>query len=293
MATRTERARKWRSPKKTGRKKAVAKRAKGATTGARAIWKGVIAFGAVSIPVKLYSAVQDKSIHFRLLDARREEPVKQQMIDPSTGDVVPHEEIRSAYQGKGGDLVLLDEDELEAVEPKPSRDIDVQRFIDPTLIGPEWYDRPYYLGPDGDAKGYFALAKALAGQNKEGIARWVMRKKDYSGALRAEGEYLVLITLRHAGEVVPVTALPKPKGRDLDKREVDMAKQLIEAMRADFDIKEFKDEYRGRVLELVEAKAAGKVIRFPKAPTRKEAASLTSVLEKSLAVAKKQRRQSA
>ncbi|MGH7678255.1 MAG: Ku protein [Gemmatimonadaceae bacterium] len=289
MATRSARARKWRSPKKRTAKK-TARRGKGATSGARAIWKGVITFGSIEVPVKLYSAVQDKSIHFRLLDPKRKEPVKQQMIDPSTGDVVPHEEIHKAYQSKAGVLVMLDAQELEAAEPEDSRDIEMVRFVDAQQIAPAWYDRPYYLGPDGESKAYFALARALANQKKEGIARWVMRKKDYVGALKAEGDYLALITLRHTGEVVPADALPSPGGRDLDKREVDMARQLVESMVDDFDIKSFKDEYRNRVLELVEAKAAGKVLKFPKTAVRKEPTSLASVLEKSLVAAKKRRK---
>ena len=290
MATRTARARKWRSPKKTGRKRTAAKRGKKGATGARAIWKGVLTIGSIEVPVKLYSAVQDKSIHFRLLDAKNEEPVKQQMIDPGSGDVVTSDATRSAYQGKGGDLVLLDDEELAATEPEPSRDIDLQRFLDAGHIASAWYNRPYYLGPDGDTAAYFALARALGNQKKEGIARWVMRKKDYVGALKVNGDYLVLITLRHAGEVVPASSLPAPGGRELNAKEVDMAKQLVEAMRGDFDITEFKDEYRERVLDLVKAKAAGKVVRFPKAVARKEPTSLTSVLEKSLAAAKKERK---
>jgi DNA end-binding protein Ku len=211
----------------------------------------------------------------------------QQMIDPDTGDVVPNSEIRSAYETKSGELVMLDDDELEAAEPEPSRDIEITRFVDQDDIGSAWYDRPYFLGPDGDsADDYFALARALAEQKKEGIARWVMRNKEYSGALKAEGEYLVLITLRHAGEVVPASALPAPGGRDVSQKEVAMAKQLVDTMIAEFDPAKYKDEYRARVLDLVEAKAKGKVIKFPKAPKRPETTSLATVLQKSLAQAK-------
>ena len=290
MATRTARTRKWRTPKKrttksaAGRKRATS--AKSGSGGARAIWKGTISLGAIEVPVKLYSAVQDKSIHFRLLDPKRKEPVKQQMIDPSTGDVVPHAEIHKAYQSKAGVLVMLDAEELEAAQPEDSRDIEMVRFVDAEQIAPAWYDRPYYLGPDGESKAYFALARALANQKKEGIARWVMRKKDYVGALKAEGDYLALITLRHTGEVVSADALPTPGGRELDKREIDMAKQLVESMVDDFDIAAFKDEYRNRVLELVEAKSAGKVLKFPKPKTRREADDLTTLLAKSLKGAK-------
>ena len=133
----------------------------------------------------------------------------------------------------------------------------------------------------------------LRERGRLGVARWVMRDKEYVGALRADGGYLLLITLRHAGEVVPPSALDAPGGRALDKREIAMAKQLIAAMEDELDIASFKDEYRERVLELVEAKAAGKVVKFPRARAKKTDKSLADVLEKSLAAAKKKERKSA
>lgn len=257
---------------------------------ARAMWKGRIRFGSADVPVKLYSAVQDRAVHFRLLDAKNKEPVKQQMVDPSTGDVVESSEIRRAFPADDGRLVVLDEEELAELEPEQSRDIEITRFVPAETITHEWYDRPYYLGPDGSESEYFALVEALEKQNREGVARWVMRKKEYVGALRAEDGYLVLITLRHAGEVVPASSLRAPSGRDLDERELRMAKQLIAAMEDDFDIAAYRDEYRDRVLDLVEAKAAGKVVKFPKAPARPKEKSLADVLERSLAAAGKGRK---
>ena len=258
--------------------------------GARAIWKAHIRIGAVDVPVKLYSAVQDRSVHFRLLDEKRHEPVRQHMVHPDTGKVVDSEDIQRAFPTEEGDLVILDEKDLEAVEPKPSREIEVTRFVPPKSITHVWYDRPYYVGPDEQDERYFALAAALRKRELEGVARWVMRKKEYAGALRAEGDYLMLITLRHAGEVVPASALPAPTGRELDDREVAMAKQLVAAMEDPFDITAFRDEYRDRVLELVEAKAAGKVVKFPRAPRKTAETSLADVLERSLAGAAKERK---
>jgi len=253
---------------------------------ARAIWKGHIRFGAVDVPVKLYSAVQDRAVRFRLLDAKRREPVKQHMVHPNTGKVVESEDIRRAFESEEGRLVVLDEEELEEINPQPSRDIEVTRFVPAGAIPEPWYDRPYYLGPDEEAdKRYFALAAALRKREVEGVVRWVMRNKEYVGALLAEGDYLMLITLRHANEVVPASALSPPSGRALEAREVAMAKQLVEAMEDEFDIAAYHDEYRERVLELVEAKAAGKVVKFPKAPRRQTETSLADVLEASVAAA--------
>jgi DNA end-binding protein Ku len=253
--------------------------------GVRAIWKANLTFGAVDVPVKLYSAVQDRTVHFRLLDARRHEPVKQHMVDPDSGDVVDSAGIRRAYPTEDGDLVILDEEELAGAAPPESRDITITRFVPPQAITHQWYDRPYFLGPDEDDAGYFALAQVLDKRGVEGVAHWTMRNKEYVGALRAEGGYLMLITLRRAGEVVPASALPAPAGRALDAREVAMAKQLVSAMEDPFDINTYHDEYRERVVELMQARAAGKVVKFPRAQIRKTDVDLADVLQASLAAA--------
>jgi DNA end-binding protein Ku len=257
---------------------------------ARAIWKGRIRFGDVDVPVKLYSAVQDRSIRFRLLHEKDGEPVTQRMIDPSTGDVVEHSEVRRAFPTEDGELVLLDDDELASIQPEPSRDIEITHFVDPAAITHQWYDRPYFLGPDDDDSAYAALADALRRRNAEGVARWVMRNSEYVGALRVHGDHLVLMTLRRAGEVVPASALDAPGGRALDRREVDMATQLVAALEDELDLTEFRDEYRDRVLELIEAKAEGKVVSFPAPPKKKETASLGDMLERSVRAAKKRRK---
>ena len=255
---------------------------------ARAMWKGRIRFGDVDVPVKLYSAIRSTSgVHFRLLHEKDLQPVKQQMVNPETGKVVEYEDVHRALPTEDGDLVMLDEDELTELEPESSRDIEITRFVEPSVITHAWYDRPYFLGPDDSGPEYFALVEALRKQEKEGVARWVMRKKEYVGALRVEGDYLMLLTLRHAGEVVPASALKAPGGRALDKREVQMAKQLVAALEGDLELEAYHDEYRERVLELVAAKAEGKVLKFPKAPKKKaDDDALAAMLEQSLKAAK-------
>ncbi|MGH7464777.1 MAG: Ku protein [Longimicrobiales bacterium] len=255
---------------------------------ARAIWKGRIRFGDVDVPVKLYSAVKSTSgVHFRLLHEKDLEPVKQEMVNPQTGKVVEYERVRRAFPTADGVLVMLDEDELAELEPEASRDIEITRFVEPETITHQWYDRPYYLGPDDSEADYFALAEALRKQKKEGVARWVMRKKEYVGALRLEHDHLMLMTLRHAGEVVPASVLEAPGGRTLDKREIQMAKQLVAALEGDLDLTAYRDEYRERVLELVEAKAEGKVLKFPKPAKKKKEEPLAAMLERSLQATKK------
>lgn len=255
---------------------------------ARAIWKGVVKFGKLELPVKLYSALQDRSVHFRLLHKTDHEPVKQKLVNPETGDEVTWEAVQKAFPVGRGRLMLLEREELETLAPKESRDIDVTRFVDPSAIDHRWYERAYYLGPDGDSPDYFAAVAALEKKKKVGVARWVMRKKEYVGALRAEQGYLMLNTLRHAEEVIDAAALTPPAGRALQAREVEMAEQLIGSLFGKFEPEQFRDEYRDRVMELVEAKSKGKkpkVVAFrPKKATETD---LTDTLAASLAAVKR------
>jgi len=257
---------------------------------ARAIWKGVLNVGADErVPVKLYSAVQDAKVHFRLLNAATERPVKQRMVSSASGDHVPKERVRRGLPTEDGRFIVLSEEELETLEPPPSRDIEVTRFVAPDALDPAWYDRPYYLGPDGDEDGYAALVDALRAHGTLGIARWVMRKKEYVGALRLEGAHLLLVTLHHTGEVVPASALPVPRGREPEPQEMRMAEQLLDALAGEWSPADYQDEYRARVLDLVRAKAEGRAIELPAFDRRPagDDTDLAAVLEQSLAAARK------
>jgi DNA end-binding protein Ku len=256
---------------------------------ARAIWKGKLKLGTTTIPVNLYSAVVDKTVHFHILDERTKSRVKQHMVNPENNDEISNDEIQKGYQVEPGIFVVLTEEELEKLEPKPSRDIEVLRFVSPAQISSQWYDRPYYLGPDGDEKAYFAFADALANKEKQGISRWVMRGKEYTGALSAEDGYLTLVTLRHAGEVVEAEELPEPTGRALDKKELSMAKQLVELLEGEFDPSEFSDEYRERLVDFIEKKAKGKKPRLYAVRSKRPSPSLEKTLSKSIANLKKQK----
>jgi DNA end-binding protein Ku len=251
---------------------------------ARAIWKGVLKIGTASVPVKLYSAVQDRKVHFRLLHKTDHEPVKQQLVSGDSGEAVEYQAVRKAFPLTRGRMVVFDPEELEKLEPDDSRDIELTRFVDAGDIDPGWYERAYYLGPDGDSKGYFAAAAALERKQKEGVARWVMRDKEYVGALRADDGYLMLITLRHAEEIIAADALKPPSGRELQQREIEMAEQLLSALHGPFDASQFRDDYRARVMDLVELKAAGKkpkVVAFR--PKKQKEDQLADTLEASLA----------
>jgi len=169
---------------------------------ARAIWKGELKLDSSKVPVKLYSALQDQTVRFHILDVESKHRVKQHMVDAESGSEVSSEEIQKGFEVEPGTFVILDEKELVSLEPEASREIKIEQFVPPKEIPPEYYDRPYYLGPDGDSEAYFALAEALGNKEKEAVVRWVMRKQSYVGAIRVENEYLILYTLRNKEEVL-------------------------------------------------------------------------------------------
>lgn len=257
---------------------------------ARAMWKGQLKVGTTKIAVKLYSAVQDQTVRFHILDEKSKARVKQHMVDPDSGEEVPSEEIQKGYEVEPGKFVILTDEDLEKLAPPPSRDIEIVEFVPQDKISQQWYDRPYYLGPDGDDKEYFALAEALSNKESEGVAHWVMRGKYYAGGLRAVHDYLFLFTLRDAQEVILADELPKPAGAAPTQKELAMAKQLVEMLKGDFNPKEYKDEYRKRVMEFIERKAKGHAPRLAPVKTKRQTAALDNVLAKSIAAIKKEKR---
>jgi DNA end-binding protein Ku len=258
---------------------------------ARAIWKGVLLIGTSKLPVKLYSAIQEHSIHFRLLHKTDKQPVKQELVSSESGEAVAFQEVRKAFPLERRRMVVLEKEELDELQPDESRDIELTRFVDPQAVDHRWFERAYFLGPDGNTKAYFAAVAALENKEKVGIARWVMRDHAYAGALLAEDGYLMLVTLRHADEIIAADALTPPAGRAMQKREVEMAEQLIGALHGEFEPSKFRDEYRARVMELIDAKAQGgrvklKVFR----PKKQKEEQLADTLEASLAGMKRKAR---
>jgi DNA end-binding protein Ku len=257
---------------------------------ARAIWKGELKLGSTKLPVKLYSAVEDRNVRFHILDDRQRARVKQHMVSPDSGEEVTTEEIRKGYEVEPGKFVIVDEKDLESLKPKPSREIEIGEFVPVDEIPQQFYERAYYLAPDGDQKDYFALAEALEKQKREGIAHWVMRDKNYTGALAAQDGYLVLSTLRNADEVISAEQLPKPGGRAPTSKEIELAKHLVSMLEGEFNPADYKDEYRERVMEFIEKKARGKAPRLSAVKTKRKTTSLDSVLARSIASLKKGKR---
>lgn len=247
---------------------------------ARAIWKGTLHVGREKLSIKLYSAVEEHGVHFRMLDARSKQPVHQQLVDPESDEVVEHQDARHGFPVEDG-FVLFDKEELDALAPRPSRTLQLEGFLRAEQLGPEWRVRPYYVGPDGDPSTYFALAEAMQSSGKVGVVRWVMRSQAYAGALSAQDGYLLLTTLHSTDEVAQ--ALPAPAGRSASEKEAKLAEQLVEAYADEFDPGEYADEYRERVEAFVAQKAKGHRPKLKKPTTKRAAGDLSAALAKSLA----------
>ena len=229
---------------------------------ARSMWSGAISFGLVNVPVKLYSAVSPKDVRFHQIDAKSKSRVKQKRVSAATGEEVPYEDIVKGYELGPDTYVTISPEELNALDPKATKSIDIEDFVDLDQIDPIYYDHPYYLAPDkGGAKAYVLLRRAMQETNKVGIARVVLRTKQYLAAIRPLGNALVLETMLYPDEVNPLDDLDVPGDEiDVTEREEKMARQLIDSLTTDFEPDKYKDDYRERVLELIEQKAAGQEI---------------------------------
>lgn len=238
----------------------------------RAIWNGSISFGLVNIPIKLFTAVSRRAVSFNQIDGRTGSRVRMQRVSAADGSEVPYDEIVKGYEISPDRYVVVDPTELEAIAPEASHTIDLEAFVDLREIDPVFYDAAYHVAPaTGAARPYALLTRAMEDEGKVGVARFVMRTRQYLAALRPREGYLMLSTMVHADEVVAATDIPELRdltGDGVAERELDMAKQLIASLDTPFEPERFRDDYRERVLELIEHKAAGEefVIEPEEAP---------------------------
>jgi DNA end-binding protein Ku len=256
----------------------------------RAIWSGSISFGLLNVPVKLYSAVSRKNVSFRELRESDGSRIRHKRVAEADGKEVPYEDIVKGYEISPEQYVVVTRDELEEIDPKRTRAIEIQDFVDLDDIDPIYFDHPYYLGPDkGAEKAYALLVKAMADAKKVAVARFVLRNREHLAAIRPANNVLTMATMRFADEVVAPDELGEDvvpeNGRKLDKREVEMAKQLIDSLTADFDPGKYRDEYREQLLALIDRKAQGKAVVEPvsEEPKPTKAPDLMAALEESLA----------
>jgi DNA end-binding protein Ku len=255
---------------------------------ARAIWSGAISFGLVNVPIKLYSATSPKAVRFHQLSSKTGARIRQKRVDPTTDEEVPYEEIVKGYEVTPDRYVLIEPDELDQLDPKATKTIDIVEFVDLKDIDPIYYDHSYYLAPTaGGAKAYRLLLDAMRESGKVGIGRFVLRSKQQLCALRPTGDVLTLTTMLWGDEVLSPERLDELESvgeAEASDRELKMAEQLIESLSANWDPGQFRDEYRERVLDLIERKAAGEEIAVqPQAEEPAAAPDLMAALEASLA----------
>ena len=259
---------------------------------ARAIWSGSISFGLLNVPVKLYSAVSKKSVSFRELRESDGSRVRHKRVAESDGKEVDYNDIVKGYEIAPEQYVVITKDELEELDPKKTRAIEIQDFVDLDDIDPIYFDHPYYLGPDkGAERAYSLLVKAMEDQRKVAIARFVLRNRESLAALRPMDGMLTMATMRFADEVVSPDEISDVLGEEVEapqKKELDMAKALIDSLTSDFDAGQYRDEYREELLALIERKARGESIvsAETEAPKPTKAPDLMAALEESLAAVK-------
>jgi DNA end-binding protein Ku len=255
----------------------------------RSFWKGAINFGLVHIPVKMYKAASGKDIRFRELHDKDHAPLKQKRVCSLEGREVEYKDVVKGYEVAPDEYVVVKPEELDALETAAGHSIDIESFVDLPEVDPVYFERSYYLVPEkNSAKAYSLLRAAMEEANKAAIARMILRQRQHLVLVRASGHALALSTLFYANEVVAQDELDGlPEKTHVDKRELAMAMNLIESLDTEFDPERYHDEYREKVLELIDQKAEGKKVSIQK--PRKEPArviDLMTALQASLDKAK-------
>jgi DNA end-binding protein Ku len=237
----------------------------------RPIWNGSISFGLLQVPVQLFSATRDLDLHFRMLDGRDKKPIRYERVNEESGREVPWKEIVKAYEVKKGNFLVVDEKELEAAAPEHTQTIDLEAFVDRCDIDPIYYEKPYYLVPGKHAdKAYGLLRAALEKSGKVGIARVVIRTRQYLAALLPEKSALMLTLMRFAEEVVQPKAVgigAAAHGK-VSASELEMADKLLASMSKKWNPEDYKDEFRTKLRAMLERKA--KKGTLVKEPAKKE-----------------------
>jgi DNA end-binding protein Ku len=258
---------------------------------ARAVWTGSLSFGLVNVPVALFTATEEKSIHFNQFQAGTSDRIRNKRVNERTGEEVPYQDIVKGYDLGGGEYVMLGADEISSVAPGRSKTIDVSSFVDLAEIDPVYFDRTYYLAPPakgagkGAERAYGLLREAMLQANKVALATFVLREKQYLVAIRPRADVLVVETLLYADEVRnPLEEIDTlPVEEEGTAKELEMATMLIDSMSTDWDPEQFHDTYRERLEDLIEQKRSGAVVAVePQAPEGAPVVDLLQALEASL-----------
>jgi DNA end-binding protein Ku len=256
----------------------------------RAIWKGSISFGLVNIPIALYPATRKEELKFRLLRAKDHSPVNYKRVAEKDGKEVPWEQIVKGYEYEKGKFVVLNEKDFQRVDLEATQTVDIQDFVDLEEIDPMYFYKPYHLEPQkGGDKAYVLLREALANGKKVGIAKVVIKTRQYLAGVKALKHALVLELMHFAEELLDAEKLKVPKKLEVGKREREMAKALVDSMTSKWDPEKYHDDYREALMEVIEEKveSGGKEIE-EKPKAKKESTKvidLVAVLQESLAKA--------
>jgi DNA end-binding protein Ku len=258
---------------------------------ARAIWTGSIGFGLVSIPVRLYSATQQKDIGFHQFERGTGKRVRYERVAEGTDREVDYDDIVKGYEVSKDEYVLVEPEELEAIEPGRSRTIEITDFVDLDEIDPIYFEKTYFLGPEQDTgaeRPYALLHRAMTDRNKIGICTFVMRGKQYLASIRPYQRALALETMYYPDEVRSVDEIENPPGDvDLDPRQLEVAEELVESLSTRWNPSKYNDEYRARVLELIEKKAKGQAVVLPERAEEPRVRDLMEALRRSVEAARK------
>jgi DNA end-binding protein Ku len=250
----------------------------------RAIWSGALSFGLINIPVSLYSASQDRALHFKLVHKGDHCPIGYEKICKSTGKEIKGTEIVKAYELDNGVTVTLDNEDFKKANAHKTSTIDIESFAEEDEIDPIYYEKPYYIEPNKKAeKAYVLLREALKETKKVGIATFVLREKEKLGVIRVSDNILILNQLRFEDEIKEPSGIKFPEGKKSTGKEMEIAKMLIDKLSEPFKINKFKDTYTEELLEIINQKAKGKKPKQKGSiPTYTEMTDMMAMLKKSL-----------
>jgi DNA end-binding protein Ku len=253
----------------------------------RSVWNGTITFGMAHVPIKLYSATESKSVHFREVHAKDGAKIEHRKICPKEDKEVPAKEIVKGFEVDEDTFVVLEKEEVKAAAGDRGKFINIDEFVDAADIDPVFYEKTYYVGPNEDKDVYRLFFEALKKSAKAGIGRFTFHDREYLVAVRAGSETIVMDTLRFHDEVVEAGDLDIPSpGKEAQKKEVEMARKLIESLHVEFDPADYEDTYRESVLALIKQKAKGEEIDLTAQEEPEHGDDLMAALEASLSGSK-------
>lgn len=247
------------------------------------VWKGVISIGLLSVPIKLYPMVRDRSVKFRFLHRTDNQPLRYERICSKDEQVVPWADVVKGYELNPGRYVVFSQEEIDAVKPESDKHVKIDKFIDYFSVDPVYFYKNYVILPDNSEDAYSLLLMALSQTGKAGAGRITLREKEYPSLIHAYKDALVLTTMRYAYDVVDPSSFEELNQLGFPERsELNLAKKIITELSGDFDLASYEDTYRLKIDELVQKKLNGESIRVEKEPLNEEIKDLTIALRKTL-----------